>query len=106
MDNHDEINSKLGAIEQWQKDHQHADKNAFNEINGRLDLQDSNISLLPTKEEMEEITKKVMLEVLFKTGKFTKTGIITLASIIVALTVISGAWKGVLAFLGIGFISK
>ena len=95
------INERLASIGQWQTDHAQADSLAFKELGTKFDMLDSNLSLLPDEEKIEEIVRKVMLEVLFSTGRWTKGIIITGAAIVVSLGVFTGAWKIVLAWIGL-----
>lgn len=104
MDDHSSIDRRLGEISQWQIDHQRDDEQAHNEVNARLDVMDSNISLLPTKDDIKEVVREALLETLFKTGKWTKVGIITAATIIGSLVVIGGGFKWFLGLIGFGYI--
>lgn len=98
------VEEKLGEISQWQRDHQEDDDNAHKQLNGRFDAMESSISLLPTKEEMENVVRQTLLDTLFKTGKWTKFGIITAATIIGSLVVIGGGLKWLLGLIGFSYI--
>lgn len=106
MEDHSHIDRALGEISQWQTDHQKDDNNAFKEVNARFDLLESNMSMLPTKTDIEEVVRKALLETLFTTGRWTKVGLITAATIIGSIVVISGGLKAVLGWLGFVFMSK
>ncbi len=102
----DEINIKLGEMNQWQKDHGIDDLEAHKEINARFDVVESNISLLATKEDVEKIVRDTLLDVLFKTGRGTKFWLLTAAAVIGSLLVIAGGLKTILAWLGFNYIGK
>jgi len=99
MSEHSDINTKLGEISQWQKDHERHDDARFRKIEERLDS-------LPDRNEIEDIVKRAISDVFVGTAKSTKFVIITLASIIAALTVIGGGLKTVLAWLGFTFMGR
>ena len=99
---------QLKDINNWQKNHQKYDddnnaqnKYSFKELSMRLDVLESHINSLPTEEKIEEIVGKVFKQALFATGRGTKGVILTGAAIVIALGVITGAFKGLLVFLGI-----
>lgn len=98
------IDTKLGEIVQWQKDHQEEDDNTHKQLNGRFDSMESSISLLPTKDEVAEVVRQTLLDTLFKTGKWTKLGIITAATIIGSLVVIGGGLKWILGLIGFSYM--
>lgn len=93
------VAERLGQIVQWQRDHEKHDDARFTEISEKLDS-------LPRKEDIEEIVRAAMLQALLGIGKGTKVTILTVASLVAALAVISGGLKWVLATIGIGFIAK
>lgn len=72
----------------------------FKEIDARFDVLESAISTIPDEKKIEEIVRKALLDVLFSTGRFTKGFLITAASVVVALGILTGAWKYILAWLG------
>lgn len=98
------IDRKLGEISQWQVDHTGEDEQAHQEMSARLDVMESNISLLPTKDDIKEVVREALLETLFKTGKTTKVVLITVATIFGSLIVISGGFKWFLGLLGFTYM--
>lgn len=104
MDEHSGIDRKLGEISQWQKDHAVEDEQAHKEMNSRMDVIDSNISLLPTKDDIKDVVKEALLETLFKTGKSTKIVLVTVATIIGSLVVIGGGFKWFLGLIGFSYL--
>lgn len=102
----DDISNKLGQITQWQTDHQHSDKSAFQSINMRLDLQDTNISMLPTKDEIGAIVRIEMINFFTTKGIMSKNILITVAIVIGSITVIAGGAKWLLGIIGFSYLSK
>lgn len=95
----DEINTKLGAIVQWQQDHEKHDDGRFGKLEERLDC-------IPDRVEMEEIVKKTINDTIFSTAKSTKVLIITVATLIGAFAVIGGGLKTLLAWAGFTMLGK
>jgi hypothetical protein len=98
------IDNKLGEISQWQSDHQEDDERAHKEIFARFDIMESNISLLPTKEEIANIVRAAMLDSLLKTGKSTKAILITVAAVMGSLVIIGGGFKWLLGLIGFTYM--
>lgn len=65
---------------------------------------DAKIANLATKQDIENIVARAMVDSLLKVGRGTKTVIITLAVIIGALGVITGGFKWLLAAIGLSVI--
>ena len=103
---HSHIDQKLGEIAQWQIDHGKYDEQIHKEMDARLDVMDSNISLIPTKDEIKDVVRDALIETLFTTGKWTKVGIVTLATVIGSLVVISGGFKWLLGLIGFTYLNK
>ncbi len=106
MENNNEIGEKLGKLAQWQEDHAKDDHQAHQEIYARFDIMESNISLLPTKNDIEKVVKDAMIETLFKTGKGTKMVLITVATVVGSLIVIGGGFKWILGLIGFTYLGK
>lgn len=102
------LKKRFDKIDQWQATHATEDylvheenKTSFAKIDLRFDGMESNISVLPDERKIEEIVRKVLLEVLFTTGRTSKAIIITTAAILVALGIITGYFKSFLNSIGI-----
>ena len=86
MENHTEIDRKIGALIQWQEDHAEEDRKLFEER--------------PTKDEMKEIVHAALVSFFTSKGALTKNFLVTTAVIIGALAVIVGGFKAVLGWFG------
>lgn len=86
MSNHDHLSNELG------------------EHGLRLDNIESTITTLATKEDIENIVRNTMVDVLFKAGRGTKAVIITLAVIFGSVAVIGGGFKWLLGFIGFTYM--
>lgn len=95
----DEISTKLGEITQWQKDHERHDDERFSAI-------EETLANIPKRDEMDELIRNALTDSLFKAGSGVKMTLITIATIIGALAVISGGLKWILGFIGFTYISK
>lgn len=98
------IEHTLGEMSQWQVDHQQDDDLAFKKVHARLDVIESNMGLLPTKDDIKEVVREALLETLFTTGKWTKIGLITAATVIGSVAVIGGGLKWLLGLIGFTYI--
>lgn len=95
----DEISTKLGEITQWQKDHERHDDERFSAI-------EETLASIPKRDEMDEIVRTALTDSLFKAGSGAKMTLITIATIIGAIAVISGGLKWILGFIGFTYIGK
>lgn len=86
MDNHEEIATKL------------------REFDKRLDSIESNMNSIATKEDIEEIVRKTLIDVLFKAGRGTKAIIVTVAIVFGSIAVISGGVKWLLGLIGFQYL--
>ena len=97
--NPEHVEKHLDEIRQWQIDHVKNDNARF------LAVEDS-IKALPTSAQVKEIVHEVFAETLLSVGRGTRATLITMATVVAAVGVISGGFKWLLASIGIGFISK
>ncbi len=91
MDKHDEILKKLDRQDQTFRDHLVQDAIEF--------------AQRPTKEEMKKIVHDALVEFFSNYGRFGYRTIIVVASLVVAIGVITGGFGKVLALFGL-FIAK
>lgn len=75
---------------------------AHKELRSRIDVLESQVSMLPTKEDIEEI----MFTVVKRALKSSYGGLLVIAAIIGALAIIGGGAKALLGFIGIGIIKQ
>jgi len=98
MDN-DSIIRELGKITQWQKDHERHDDERFSAI-------EETLANIPKRDEMDELIRSALTDTLFKAGSGVKMTLITMATIIGAIAVISGGLKWILGWIGFEYIVK
>jgi hypothetical protein len=98
MDN-TEIITKLGEITQWQKDHERHDDERFTAI-------EETLANIPKRDELDEIVRSAITDTIFKAGSGVKMTIITMATLIGAIVVISGGFKWLLATIGFEYVVK
>lgn len=78
----------------------------LNDIEKRVIAVEQKLSNLPSKNDIDEIVRQAILDALLNTGKSTKAILITIATVLGALAIITGSFKAFLAFIGIGYLSK
>lgn len=70
----------------------------------RVRALEKHVANIPNKEEISEIVRDTMKDVLFKTGKSTKAILLTTAVVIGALVVIGGGLKAILGWIGFTYL--
>lgn len=101
---YDEISENIGKLFQWQVDHQQHDYIAFKEIQARLDAQDSNINMLPTKDEIDQIVTDSLVNFFTSKGVMSKNILVTVAVVIGSMAVIFGGFKWLLGIIGFSYL--
>lgn len=110
-----EIREDIGRFDEWRENHEKETQMQFERVNGNIGelptmqtlavlATKEDIANLATRESVEEVLKvfhiiSTTLRVTSKGGKWGYRIILGLAAFIAALSVITGAWKGMLAAL-------
>lgn len=84
----------------------HNTEQKLEDFDKRLQAVEAKLKDLPTKADIGEVVKEAMIDALLKAGKWGKATLITVAVLIGTITVISGAFKAVLTFIGFSYIGK
>lgn len=102
----EQIAQSLGEITQWQKDHERHDDTRFIKIEERLDKIETSLDAIPTRDEFRDMVKDSMFDAIRQAGQTTKMTIVTIATIVGAIAVISGGLKWILGWIGFEYIVK
>jgi hypothetical protein len=93
------IQKEILKLQAWQRTHEQEANRRFDEIDHRL-------TQIPSKDDIEKIVKEAIIEGVIGIGKTAKFTLITVATLIGAIVVISGGFKWLLGFIGFTYLGK